>query len=449
MLSASLKGVLDTLMVGFLGTDALAAVGVAGVMAFTALAFGMGVMRGQKSLVSQYEGAGQQQLSVSFGAHAFYLGILIGVLCIFMSRFAGPLFQLISQDSALNAESVRMGEQYLGLRIAWGSPLILSLSLAEYFRARGRSRLPMFTDLISHPLNFLFNYMLIFGHWGAPELGVEGAAIGTGLADTASFVLLLIIPLLRQGRPPSAEPFRLRFSRLWRTLEVGSASGIQFTLEVGSFTLVTLMISRFLGSLSTAAHQAALQFIHFSFLPAVAIADGGAVLIGRYVGMKRLDLVQNTVRNMTRLILPLMLTMGVIFVVFGKWLMTPFIHHEDPQIESETIALAASVMAVAGLWQFGDAFQILYRFSLRAAGDHRWVMWVGILCSWVLSVPLAYIAMVYMKGNVPTVWLMWSAELYVGAWIFRRRWKSGVWHRKRLVREEEPPMSNSLMTPME
>lgn len=457
MISYSFKGVLDSLMVGHLGTDALAAVGVAGVLAFNVIAFPMGVLRGQKSLVSQYLGAGRSQESFRFGIQAFYLAAAFSLLFLFLAGQAGSIFALISHGSAMRGESILLGQKYLGWRIGCSAPTLMALAVGEYLRATGRTRLPMVADLISHPLNLLFNYALIFGNFGAPKMGVVGAAIGTGLAETVCLVLLLIFPALtRKGKLP-AKPFRFEWVRFRRVLSVGTASGVQFTLEVGSFSLITFMISRYLGSLSTAVHQAAIQVIHFSFLPAVAVGDGGSVLIGRFVGMKRYDLVQRTVRSMLQLIVPLMVAMGLVFLLAGQYIAAPFIHNEDPELQARGIALGGALLAVAAVWQLGDAFQIVYRFSLRAAGDHQWVMWAGVSLTWVLSVPLAWTAMQVFGGDVNLVWLMWSGELYLGAWVFRRRWKSGAWRRKRLVQassEEEalpelnpPPSPEATLPP--
>ncbi len=433
MVSFTLKGFVDTLMVGSLGTGSLAAVGMAGMVAFNTVAFPMGVLRGQKSLVSQYLGAGDRDAARSFGAQAFHLALLFGVLCLLLARLAGPILGTLLGDSAMSPAAVAQATAYLRMRLLWALPYLCALSLAEYHRGCGRTRLPMAADLLAHPLNVLFNWLLIFGHAGFPALGVRGAALGTGLADTISLLLLL-----RFGAAAPRPPLRSllpRLRRFLRVLDVGASSGVQFTIEVGSFTTITWLISTHLGDLSTAAHQAALQILHVSFMPAIAVGDAAGVLIGRYVGERRLDVVRRSFRSMLQINIPLMVAMGGLFLLFGGRLMGLFLKPPDPEQHEAAIRLGSAVLAAGAAWQLGDAFQIAGRFALRAAGDHRWVMWVGILMSWGLSVPLALVVLRLLHGDVVAVWWAWNAEIYLGSVVFWLRWRSGAWIRKRLVQE--------------
>lgn len=436
MISMTAKQLIDTLMVGSLGTDALAAVGFAGILAFNLFAFPIGVLRGQKSLVSQYQGAGDAKTSISFGAQAFYVAALFALVFVGLFFVAGRLVVPLTAGTDLNAETVGYAGDYLSLRLLWGVPFILSMAVAEYLRATGRTRLPMAADLIAHPLNATFNYLLIFGHLGFPKLGVAGAAIGTGLADTVSLLLLARFITLRGGRPWPWDCLRFSMRRFLRVLSVGSSAGVQFALEIGSFTFVTFFVAK-LGTISMAAHQACIAILHVSWLPGVALGDGGGVLIGRYVGRQEWDAVQRTFRSTMSLVMPFMYAMGVCFVIFGEELSSLFLRNNDPEIQLQAIELGASVLIMAALWQIFDAFQVLYRFSLRAAGDHRWVMWVGITCAWGITVPLVWVTVEVFHGDVVAVWAVWAVELLFSTFFFYRRWKKGVWREKRLVRAED------------
>ncbi|HEX9793219.1 MAG TPA: MATE family efflux transporter [Planctomycetota bacterium] len=440
MVSFTLKGLVDTLMVGRLGTDALAAVGLGGLSAFTLLAFGIGVMRGQKSLVSQYLGAGNRRAALAFGAHAFYLGVVIGLVCLLLSPLSRHSFDFLSGSTALSTAAREMGGDYLAMRLALALPYFLTLAIAEYLRSLGQTRVPMAADLIVHPLNVLFNYTLIFGHFGLPGLGVTGAAIGTGLADTCSLLLLgWMISVRRREDGVDRSALRLDFRRLWRVLAVGTASGVQFTLEIAAFTTVSYFVSA-LGTVSAAVHQAALQIAHASFMPAVALGDAGSILIGRAVGASNWDGARRVLRLVLRMMWMYMIPVGALFVIFGEQLMGLFLRDPDPAVRAEAIRLGAGVLMAVAAWQIGDACQIAYRFSLRAAGDHKYVMWTGILIAWLATVPIAYTAVHVLDGSVITVWWLWNTELYLGALIFIRRWNSGKWMTKRLVlSEKEPP----------
>ncbi len=438
MISYTLKGVVDALMVGRLGVEALAGMGLATVLSFTVLAFAMGLLRGQKSLISQHRGAGDPARGLSFGAQAFYLAALLGLGTLLLSQAVPALFPRLPGTHDLSPEARSMAASYLEVRLQWSLPYLLALSLAEYYRATERTRLPMAADLLAHPLNILFNWALIFGHLGLPRLGVRGAALGTGLADSVSLALLLGLGAGLRHRTPAWAELRPHWKRLRRVFEVGFALGFQFFLEVTAFSLATVFIAE-LGDIALAAHNASIQILHFSFMPAVALGDAGSVLVGRSVGRRDWSAAERALRSVLQLTVPLMGGMGLVFLLAGAPLQRLFLHHADPGFEARAVTLGAGILAAGAVWQLADALQIAYRFGLRAAGDHRWVMRTGILCSWGLSVPLLYLAVHHWGMGPVEVWLLWSAELYLGALLFRRRWRSGVWREKRLVEEGPPP----------
>ncbi len=443
MMSFTLKGFIDMAMVGRLGTDALGAVGFASIATWFALCFPWGILRGQRPLVAQYIGARQPELAFSFGAHAFYLAFLSGLLLIVFGDWLVAVFGHFAADTALTSDAIAIGEDYYRLRLWWLMPTLLTFAIAEYLRSTGRTRMPMAVDLLAHPLNLLFNYALIFGHFGLPAMGARGAALGTGLADLCA--LLVIVWLARPRTRLPLDALKLHFGRLKEVVSVGWTGGIQFSLENLSFLSITWIVGH-TNQAALAVHQAGIQLIHLSLLPAVAIGDAGSVLIGRYVGELEWDAVKRTLRSTLEILIPFMGMMSLVFLLFGRPLSGIFLHDNDPVVLSTALDLGQGVMAAAALWQLGDALQVAFRFALRAAGDHHWVMWTGILCTWLLSIPLAWWVVFGwtldpssvepgVHGSVDKVWLVWSGEIFVGSAIFLWRWRSGAWMRRRLVQD--------------
>jgi len=433
MLSFTLKGFVDTLMVGQLGTDALGAVGFASVATWFALTFPWGILRGQRPLVSQYLGAGDRSLAFSFGVHAFALALLSGAL---MLAFATPLanaFEAFSGETELTKAGQEIGSSYFRIRLQWLLPTLLTFAIAEYLRSVGNTRVPMVVDLVVHPLNVALNYALIFGHWGMPQMGADGAALGTGLADL--FGLLVILFLSKSKQRLTAENLRLRWSRMREVIKVGMTGGVQFTLETLSFLSITFIVGK-TDAVALAVHQAGIQLVHLSLLPAVAIGDAGSVLIGKFVGERDWEGVRRTLRSTLEIMIPFMMSMALVYLLFGRELAGIFLKNDDPEQLEIALTLGKGVMAACALWQLGDAFQVAFRFALRAAGDHWWVMWIGVLCTWLLSIPLAYLVVFVFHGNVVHVWFTWATEIFVGSGIFLWRWRTGTWMKKRLVQDE-------------
>jgi len=131
-----------------------------------------------------------------------------------------------------------------------------------------------------------------------------------------------------------------------------------------------------------------------------------------------------------------MLGGGILFMVLGEQIMEMYLRGGDPEMRGTGIALGRRLLLVAAVWQLGDAIQIVYRFALRATGDHKWVMWAGLGCAWVLSAPMAAFGVFVLKGDVVTVWWLWNVEIYFGAILFLWRWKGGSWRNKRLVEDD-------------
>ncbi|MBT3339872.1 MAG: MATE family efflux transporter [Planctomycetes bacterium] len=451
MVSYTLKGFVDMLMVGHLGLEALAGVGLAGILAWNITAFPWGALRGQRPLVSQYLGAGDTTAALSFGVHAFYFATMASALFVVFASQLGQFGQWVGETSNISPESAIIAGEYLGLRMLWAAPMLLAMAVAEYLRSTERPRIPMAADLLSHPLNVAFNYVLIFGKFGIPAMGVRGAAIGTGLADLCAMTVMFWLARPKRGQwaqLSQEHPLRFRWSRMKRVFETGWTGGFQFMIEGGAFALITYFVG-FLGTASLAIHQAAIQLVHMSIMPAVAVADGGSVLIGKYVGELRWEQVRKTVRSVLQLILPFMCLMGVVFVVWGEELMGLFLKDSDPIVHAKAIEMGGMVAIAVAAWQFGDAFQITYRFCLRATGDHKWVMWAGILVSWLLNVPIIAATIFWFNGDVFHAWMAFTAEIYIGGWIFHRRWRSGVWKSKRLVSDESGVEHSSLVSESE
>ncbi len=447
MISYTLKGVIDMLMVGRIGTDALAAVGLGALLSWNMIAFPMGVFRGQRPLVSQYLGSGDRTSAFSYGAHAFYLALAFGLLFLVFGSWVSDLLTRLFMDK-LNPTAKVYGHDYLQIRMWWALAPMCAMAVGEYLRSIGRPRVTMSADLLIHPINIVLNYALIFGKLGAPEMGVRGAALGTGISEV--FGLGLMFWLGRSHGPLPWEAMRLKWKRMKKVLQIGVTGGVQFSIETFSFTLITTLIGH-MSTLALAVHNICVSIIHMSMMPAIAVGDGGSVLIGQFMGEKRLDLVEKSLHSTIKILMPFMGVMSILFFFFGDSIVSWYLDADDPEF-AEAVALGKWVMIAAAIWQLGDALQIAFRFGLRAAGDHKWVMYIGILCAWLLSVPICWAVIRFWPGATLThVWLAWSAEIFIGSWIFYRRWKSGGWKTKRLVEDDAssndlPPTANGAST---
>ena len=278
--------------------------------------------------------------------------------------------------NVLVARSMSASRNMMKRTLMTGAPVVLVfVALREYRYGEGDSRSPMIAGLVGNTANIALNWLLVI-HL---QLGVRGSASATLLGHS----LELLVVLLAQSR----EGFPIRGARARHVaalLRVGFPTGIQFLLEMGSFAMLTAIVSS-LGETQMAAHQIALQVIHFSFLPTVALAEAGSVLAGQAVGAGRDLLVRRVAKDA---LMASSLYTGfwtLLLVFFGRGLVSIF------TAEAGLAAVALSLLRVAALFQIADGAATVARGVLRGAGDVVVPARLGVLCAWFCTPPLAYL----------------------------------------------------------
>jgi MATE family multidrug resistance protein len=269
----------------------------------------------------------------------------------------------------------------------------------------------MVASIAANLCNIALAYLLIF-HFGA---GVAGVAVATALSHAVEAGVLValsgraLLPSLRRGWPHMAA--------VWR---MGLPNAIQFLIEVGSFVLLTLLIAA-MSEADMAAHQIALQAIHFSFLPALALGEAGSVLAGQAVGANRDDLVVGVARQ--AMVLAGIYTGLCTFVLaFGAPLIARMFT-DDVHV----LAAAIPLLYVAAAFQVADAANVVARGVLRGAGDVRYPAVVGVLAAWSLTPPLCWLLGHKLGLGAFGGWLGLSAEILATSALFWWRLARGGW----------------------
>jgi MATE family multidrug resistance protein len=421
--SYSVMTLVDTVLVGHLGRAELAGVGLGGVMAFVFLCFSIGLLRGANTLVAQAVGAGRQQEAAGYQGAAIVAALGLGFVTIGIGQVAAELLRAFAASPAAG-EAVHT---YLRIRILGAPFMLLFVAFREVRYGKGESRSPMRATVIANLVNIGLAYLFVFV-W---RRGVAGAAYATVIAHAVE-AGVLALPRLREGWGLSTWT-RAHLRALWR---IGGPLGIQFTLEVGSFGLLSLLISG-LSDVDMAAHQIALQVIHFSFLPAFAVAEAGAVLAGQAVGAGRDDLVIRVARRALA-VTSVYTGLWTLVLVFGSRIIvsgfTP-----DGAVLTTTVAL----LHLAAVFQVLDAANMVARGALRGAGDVRFSAVVGVTTSWLCTPPLAWFLGYRMHLGALGGWLGLCLEIVVGATILwwrleRRGWAKAALATRAGLRTDTP-----------
>jgi len=407
MLSYATMTLTSTAFVAHIGSDELAGVGLAGVVGFALICFGIGLLRGAKTLVSQAIGADRRDRIPELLGAAVGLAVVFGALAVVMGHLIAPLMVRLSASPRAGG----FAAQYLVLR-SLGAPLVLLYAaLREARYGQGDSRAPMRASLIGNAVNLALDVVLILGMgWG-----VEGAAIAAMCGNLAELALLAW-PMWGDLRG-----MRWRRSAVRDVWAQGVPNGLQFIMEVGAFLILTVMIAR-MSAIDGAAHQMVLQLVNVSFLPAHALAEAAAVLVGQAVGANRDAMVSRVARRTLLIGASYASLVLVSYAVLGGTI--------AEALASGDAALAARatmLVHVSLAFLVADAANVIARGVLRGASDIRYAAIVGIATSWLTTPPLTWLFGVVFDLGAVGGWIAISVEIVVGAGLFWLRIVRGGW----------------------
>lgn len=372
-------GVVDTVMVGHLDHTALAAAAIANVYVFGGIVWGMGLMMVLDPIVSQALGAGDVagiQRGVQRGV------LLAAALTIPITLFNLPgefVLRMVGQSP----EIVPLAARFTRATLPGVFPFLLFLVFRQTLQAMQRMAPIVWTIVIANLANLGLNWVLIYGKFGLPAMGAVGSGLATGLSRfvLAGGLLVFGWPELRMALRPWRSD-TLQFAALGRMLSVGFPIAVTVALEYGAFACVGLMMGS-LGTLQMASHQVALNLASLTFMVPLGVSGAGAVLVGQAIGRGDAEGMRRAAGAALLLGVGFMTTTAVIFTVIPSQLAAVY------STEGGVIALAATLIPVAGLFQVFDGTQAVAVGILRGAGDTRWPMAINILGFWLVGVPVS------------------------------------------------------------
>jgi len=398
MVSFSTMTLASTAFVAQVGADELAGVGLAGVIGFALVCFGIGLLRGAKTLVSQAVGAGRRERLPELIGAAMAIAVVLGVAAMIAGQLVAPL--LVSLSASPRAGY--FAAQYLAIR-SLGAPLVLVYaSLREASYGVGNSTAPMRASLAGNAVNITLDATLILGlHWG-----VKGAAIAT-ICGNVTELSMLAIPMRAQLRALGWSRRAVR--DVWAQ---GVPNGVQFIMEVGSFLILTVLVAR-MSAVDGAAHQMVLHLINVSFLPAHALAESAAVLVGQAVGANRDHLIPRVARRALAIGAGYSSLCLVGYAILGRSIATAMSAGDQALATRATMLLHVSLAFLVA-----DAANVIARGVLRGASDIRYAAVVGIATSWLTTPPLTYLLGMRWGMGAVGGWIGLAIEIVVGASLF-------------------------------
>ena len=418
-------GAMDTIMLSQYSDESVAAVGVVNqIVMFAFLVFEV-INIGTSVLCSQYLGAGLRDKMVQVVGVSLLLNLVVGLLVSAILYFGAST---LLGWMGLRPELLEYGVGYMEIVGAFAFFQAISLTVSASLRSANKAVYPMLVTVLVNVMNIIGNYMLIFGKFGMPEMGAEGAAVSTAISRGVSMVVLFVI-LFRKHIPsfPRSCFSPFPWVELKNLLKVGLPSAGENMSYSFSQVVITYLIN-ILGNEALATRTYTVNTTMFVYLFAIAMAQGGAICIGHLVGKKKIRAAYLLGKYVMRLSILVSLVLSCLWAICGHAIFDWLTDNE------EIIRMGVTILVVDVMVEIGRAVNIYATNALRSAGDVNYPFYVGLIVQWTVSVGLSYFLGICLGWGLVGMWCAFLLDENIRAFIFVKRWNSLKWARKGFVR---------------
>ncbi|MFT5343042.1 MAG: MATE family multidrug resistance protein [Paracoccaceae bacterium] len=415
-------GLTDTVMLGWYGIEALAAVTLASSYFFVLFLMGSGFAWAVMPMVAAFDAEGDEIGLRRATRMGLWLSALFAVFAMPLLWWSEHVLLALGQ----NEEVADQAAQYL--RIAgWGIfPALFVMVLKSYLAALERTQIALWITIFAAVLNGFANYALIFGNWGAPELGIAGAAIASVMTQLVSLVGVMIYGL-------KVLPEHRLYQRLWRldfemfvkVFRLGVPIGLTTLSEVSLFTATAMMMG-WLGTVPLAAHGIALQLASGTFMVHLGLSSAATVRAGNAYG--RGDRQHMARGAIVVIVLSLLMSLATVALFLGmpQYLISLFLDMNDPE-SAQIIKIGVGLLAVAALFQLVDGAQVMALGLLRGVQDTGVPLVIGVMSYWVVGISTSYYLGFVLGLDGIGVWLGLVVGLAcAGVFLMIRFWGTAI-----------------------
>jgi MATE family multidrug resistance protein len=391
MLGHTLVSFVDNIMVGQLGTAELAAVSLGNSFMFIAMSLGIGFSTAITPLVAEADGEGDFEKGKSSFKHGLFLCIVLGIALVGAVFLARPLMYAMKQPT----EVVDLAMPYLTWVAVSLLPLIIFQAFKQFSDGLSMTRYPMYSTLLGNIVNVVLNYVLIFGKFGFPEMGIVGAAYGTLVSR---FIMWFHLWWLLRGKEKSKllvtniKLFVLESQMIKKILRLGFPSALQMVFETSIFT-TAIWLSGMLGKNPQAANQIALNMSAITFMVALGLSVASMIRVGNQKGLKNF-------KELRRISVSIFFMTAILEIVFAIFFM--LFHKELPKLyldmgetvnladNTEVVLLAAKLLLVVAVFQISDGIQVVVLGALRGLQDVMIPTIITFISYWLIGFPVSY-----------------------------------------------------------
>ena len=429
--SRMLMGFIDFIMVSRLGTEAQAAISPATILVFALACLGMGAAQSIQTFVSQADGRGEPEQGGAYAWQTYYLAIACGIatlpFVLTSGAWVGGIASLAHHDPGV----AKLELDYIAIGLWSVAPATICAGLNGFFMGVQRARIGLISVIVSLVVNVIGNYLLIFGKFGFPEMGIAGAALATVIGWAARAAVLtwaMLLPSI-DARFHTRRSMALSWEKLRGILKIGGPTSVQWLIDIGSWVVFMAVIVPPYGTEAMAASNVVLQFMHLSFMPAIGIGIALCTQTGFAIGEGRPDVAALKARVAIRVTGAYMGVIGLLFL-FGRY---PLMRLMVVDGDTAVLDMGAQVLIWAAIFQVFDAMGITYMNALRGAGDTRVPAIMVTFCCWGIFIGGGLLMSRYAPGlGIHGPWMMCTLYISVLGLLLLWRYKLGHWRNIKL-----------------
>ncbi|TXN35102.1 MATE family efflux transporter [Flagellimonas hymeniacidonis] len=406
MLGHTFVAFADNIMVGQLGTAELAAVSLGNSFVFIAMSLGIGFSTAITPLVAEADGAGNKTDGKSALKHGLVLCTVLGLSLFGIILLCKPFLYSMKQPP----EVVELAIPYLELVAFSLVPLIIFQAFKQFSEGLSQTKYPMYATILANVVNITINYLLIFGSFGFPKLGIVGAAIGT-LASRFIMVGYIWFLLKRKEKfQPYVTGFNFKVIErkvINKIISLGFPSALQMFFEVAIFT-AAIWLSGVLGKNAQAANQIALNLSSMTFMVGMGLSVAAMVRVGNQKGLQNFKELRRIAESIFFLTLLLEVVFAILFLVGRNWLPTIYLDVDDVMNQadnSEVIIVAAKLLLVAAFFQISDGIQVVVLGALRGLQDVKIPTLITFIAYWLIGFPVSYYFGLFTEFKSTGIWM--------------------------------------------
>jgi multidrug resistance protein, MATE family len=417
----------DAIQVKDLGPGAIAATATGGLNVMMFVLMPMGVVFIVQSFVAQLTGRGDRDETRRFAWYGLAVALIAGLIAAVAIPAVAPVLESTSYSPAVRHAMA----SYMAIRMLSVAPAVAIEALGNWYGGLGNTWMQMIAGIITMTIAIILNAILISGRFGAPALGVDGAAVASLVATWAGFAFLAIAFWRGWGNAPKPhKTLKLSFHELGRVFRFGLPNGLNWFLEFTAFQLFVNVVVAGLGDTTVAALNVVIAVNSIAFMPAFGLASAGAILAAQSIGRDQRDDVWPQVKLTMVCTATWMLAIAGTYLVFPEFVLSWFAPEHGA---AQLVALGASMLAISSLWQVFDAVGMTLSETLRAAGDTAWTAGARIVLAWIVFAPGSYVVVRVWHGGAVGAMACLVGYLALLAFALALRFRSGAWRKIQLI----------------